>query len=260
MPENARITELETENATLKRQLEFCQNWMRRQVEEEIRRISRRRAQHLSSESRDEFFREHQETLITRRIERYFGTQGITRLPRSALSYLVNAEIAHYAQTKNPALDGLSVVAAYHKLLDEIVEARVTAGYRTIAKTKKLWLTANDPLEKALHLVVTKGYILSLGRLYGLLKLVRESDTGTLPVFIRVFVEYAQADDFVSGLVKKPFFPIFAQLVTSQAMGEKRHRGSLSLQETQRVRTWITGDYEPGKESLLGSLLEISEM
>ncbi|HRI35672.1 MAG TPA: hypothetical protein PK765_00950 [bacterium] len=253
-----RIAALESENAELRRKLEFSRAWMRKQVEEQVHQISLRKTRMLASESRDDFFREQQEQMISTHIRRYFGEEGAVRLSDRALSLLVQSEIAYYALTKNPALDGLSVVGVYQKLLDDLVERGITEAYRTRAREDRLWLTANDPVEKALHLVVTKNYILSLGRLYSLLKTAKNDDASRLPAFTQAFVHHIRTDERFCLLLEKPFYPLFAQLIASQAMGEKRHRGNITLEETRRAREWTIASFSPGAPSVVSGLLAIT--
>jgi hypothetical protein len=255
---DARVRALEEENADLRRKLEFCRGWMRKQVEEQVHQISLRKTKSLASASRDDFFREQQEQMISARIRRYFGEEGVTLLSERAFSLLVQSEIAFYALTKNPALDGLSVVGVYQKLLDDLVERGITEAYRTEVRQARLWLTANDPLEKALHLVATKGYILSLGRLYGLLKIAKNDDASTLPAFTQAFVHHIRTDERLSLLLEKPFYPLFAQLIASQAMGEKRHRGNISLDETKWAREWTLASFAPDAPSVVSGLLAVT--
>jgi len=76
---------------------------------------------------------------------------------------------------KNPSIDGFAVISSYHKVLDLFVESFITNNFRKFAKKKNCTiLRVNDPLEKALHLIVNKKYILSIGRLYALIKLIKE--------------------------------------------------------------------------------------
>jgi len=49
-------------------------------------------------------------------------------------------------------------------------------------------LRVNDPMEKALYMVITKKHILSLGRLYGLILSIRSG--APLHDFGKMFAEY----------------------------------------------------------------------
>lgn len=67
----------------------------------------------------------------------------------------------------------------------------VTHQFRKfVAKQGPIYLRSNDPLEKALYLVLTKKYILSTGRLYGLLKSIRKGES--LPELAGMFAKYLE--------------------------------------------------------------------
>lgn len=66
------------------------------------------------------------------------------------------------------------MISWYHKTLDLFIENFIIKQFRKFAKKQRQTiLRTNDPLEKALNLVVNKWYILSTWRLYGLLKIIK---------------------------------------------------------------------------------------
>jgi hypothetical protein len=169
------IKELEAENARLRQQLETCVRFMRREVEASVHKISKRKVTQMTETGRDDFLRENQEIIISKRIQDYFGDLLLLNAPKETIEYLVSSEISYYNLGKNPTLDGLSVIASYHKILDVWVEQMIVHQFRKyVTKRGAIILRVNDPLEKSLHSVVTKKFILSLGRLYGMLKMIRK--------------------------------------------------------------------------------------
>jgi len=71
------------------------------------------------------------------------------------------SEINFYNLQKNSNLDGFNVIASYHKIFDSLIEQVITNNYRKFClKNGQNLIRVNDPLEKALHLVVNKKYIL----------------------------------------------------------------------------------------------------
>lgn len=58
----------------------------------------------------------------------------------------------------------------------------------SLQRKNQIILRVNDPLEKSLNLIVNKKYILSAGRLYGLLKSIKEDEP--LYDFWRCFKDY----------------------------------------------------------------------
>lgn len=84
-------------------------------------------------------------------------------IPSSVIENIVSAEINYYHLKANPNFDGLSVITGYHKALDTLIENYVIRDFRKFTKKHNQdELHQNDPLEKALHMVVNKKYILSL--------------------------------------------------------------------------------------------------
>jgi hypothetical protein len=69
---NTQLKQLQEENEELKRKLSLCMNWMTKEVEEEIHKIARRRVSSLTQDDKDEFLRENQEQIISKRIQNYF--------------------------------------------------------------------------------------------------------------------------------------------------------------------------------------------
>lgn len=109
-------------------------------------------------------------------------------------------------------------------------------------------------MEKALHSVVTKKFILSLGRLFGLLRMIRDGDR--LYDFGQTFALYLEKyPDIRNMLLSDKFFLLFGKVIESDVFGGKRHQGSISLSDTKNTRKWITGDFMD-KDGLLYQVLE----
>jgi len=130
------LQELEQENALLRRQLEVSIRWMRRQVEESVHKISKRNVTKMSETGRDDFLRENQEAIISKRIQDYFGDILLLNAPKETIEYLVSSEISFYNLGKNPSLDGFSVIGSYHKILDVWVEHMIVNQFRKFAQKK----------------------------------------------------------------------------------------------------------------------------
>lgn len=249
------LQEMEKENAFLKRQLEVCIRWMRREVEQSVHQISKRKVRKMTETDREGFLWENQEAIITKRIQDYFGDILLLNAPKETIAYLVSSEINFYNLSKNPSLDGFGVVSSYHKILDILVEQIIINQYRKFAqKHGATVLRVNDPMEKALHLVVTKKYIFSLGRLFGLLQMIRNGEK--LYDFGHTFVSYLEKyPNLRDFLLSDSFFSLFEKVVASDVFGGKRHSGSISLADTKNTRTWIMGDFTD-KNGILYQILE----
>lgn len=252
---NKTIEELEKENAILRHHLEIATKWMRREVEEAVHKISKRKVTKMTETGRDDFLRENQEAIMLKRIQDYFGDLLLLNAPKETIEYLVSSEISFYNLSKNPSLDGFSVIGSYHKILDVWVEQMIVNQFRKFAQKKGATvLRVNDPLEKALHSVVTKRFILSLGRLYGLLRMIRNKEH--LYDFGQAFSQYLDKyPELRDILLSDRFFLLFEKVIESDVFGGKRHQGSISLSDTKNTRKWITGDFVD-KDALLYQVLE----
>ncbi len=249
------LQELKQENEKLRHKLDVCIRFMRREVEESVHRISKRKVTRMTETGRDDFLRENQEVIISQRITDYFGDLLLLNAPKETIEYLVGSEISFYNLCKNPTLDGFSVIGSYHKILDVWVEQMIMNQFRKFAQKKGATiLRVNDPMEKALHSVVTKKFILSLGRLFGLLRMIRDGEK--LHDFWQTFSDYLNKyPDLRNVLVSDKFFLLFEKIIESDVFGGKRHQGSISLSDTKNTRKWVTGDFIE-KDGLLYQVLE----
>ncbi len=153
-----------------------------------------------------------------------------------------------------PSGDGVSVVSSYNKILDSLIESIVTSGYRRFAlKQGPVILRTNDPLEKALHLVISKKYTLSSGRIYGLIKALRNGEK--LYEFGEYFKRYLDKYPTLRDLLMNDtFFKPYARLIESEVFGGKRHNGRISLEETTDARGILVGNYQD-RDGLIYQLL-----
>jgi len=249
------IQELEKENALLRRQLEVGGRWMSREVEEAVHKIARRKVTSMTEDDRDDFLRENQQAIISKRIQDYFGDILLLNAPKESIEYLINSEISFYNLSKNPSLDGLSVISSYHKILDVWVEHMIVVQFRRFAQKKGATiLRVNEPIEKALHSVINRKFILSLGRLFALIRMIRNGEK--LYDFGQTFDQYLQKyPELRNTLLSDRFFLPFEKLIESDVFGGKRHQGSISFADTKNTRKWITGDFTD-KDSILYQVLE----
>jgi len=72
MQENKILKLLEEENHELRRKLEICAKWMQKEVQAQLLKIAKRKTATMTESSKDNFLKEHQEQIITKRIQDYF--------------------------------------------------------------------------------------------------------------------------------------------------------------------------------------------
>ena len=160
------MTELEllkNENEALKRRLATAQAWMRREIQQAALKIASSKAIKKAGLNTDDFARENMDEIISKRIQDYFGDILLLNAPRQTIDHLIHSEISYYNLQRNTSMDGFTVISSYHKILDAFIEQFIIQNFRKYCqKNNQTILRVNDPLEKTLHLVVSKKYILGL--------------------------------------------------------------------------------------------------
>ena len=63
------LEKLRHENEMLRKKLAVCSVWMRRQVEEQIRTITRRKVTRMTEGEKEDFLEENMDALISKRIK-----------------------------------------------------------------------------------------------------------------------------------------------------------------------------------------------
>ncbi len=207
------IQELLRENTELKRKLEVSRSWMIKEVKSSAHKIATRRVGKMSTDDRENFLGENQEEIITNRIRSYFGELLLLNAPKNTVEHLVDSEISYFALEKSTNGDGIGVVSSYTKILDSLIESIITNQFRKfVSKQGAVILRSNDPLEKSLYLVVSKKYILSTGRLYGLLKSIRSGES--LHEFSGLFKKYLEKYQSLGEfLLGDDFFLLYTELI-----------------------------------------------
>lgn len=253
---------LEQENEQLKQELKKLQNrlavvqaWMEKEVKAQTHKIAKQKTKKLTSNIKEDFFKENIEEMIASRINNYFWDLLLLNAPNGTIQAITTAEVNHYNMMKNPNIDGFSVISAYHKVLDLFIESFITNNFRKFAKKK--WCTilrVNDPLEKSLNLIVNSKYIMSVGRLYGLLKMIKEDQK--LYDYGRCFRDYLEKySELQNVLLDDAFFEVFTRLNKSEVLASKRHSGTISKKETIEARKWLIGDFQD-QNSLIYMILK----
>jgi len=219
------------------------QKWMEREVKAQIYKVAKSKTSKLTSDVKESFLQESFEEVIANQIQQYFGDLLLLNAPKGTIEGITSAEISFYNMQKNPLIDWFSVVSAYHKVLDLFIESFITNNFRKFAKKKgQTFLRVNDPLEKALNLIVNSKYILSVGRLFWLLRMIKEDRV--LYDYGKCFVEYLEKyPDLKEVLLDDHFYDRFHKLNRSEVLSSKRHSGTISKQDTIQARELLIGNF-----------------
>lgn len=256
------IKTLQEENKNLHQEIERLNSklarvalWMQKEIKEQTHKVAMQKTKKLTSSIKQDFLSENFEEVISERINNFFGDLLLLNAPKGTIESITTGEINYFNMMKNPSIDGFSVVSSYHKVLDLFIESFITNNFRKFAKKKNCTiLRVNDPLEKSLLLIVNKKYILSVGRLYALIKLIKED--GEMYDFGKCFKEYLDKyPELRAILLDDFFFENFTRLNKSEILASKRHSGSITKKETTDARRILIGDFRD-KNCMIYKLLE----
>lgn len=250
------LEELKKENLDLRRKLSIAKLWMEKEIKAKVTEIAKSKIANMTSKTKDVFFAENVEDIITKKVSDYFWEIMLLNIPQSVIENIISAEISYYNLRENSSADGLWVITSYHKSLDTLIESYITKGFRKFANKKwQTQLRQNDVLEKALNSVVNKGYILSIWRLFHLVELIKtDSD---LYDYWKCFKEYLEKYNYISDILfNDKFYKNFEKLVGSEILWKKRHVWRISYDEASVARLLLIWDFS-NYDSLIYRFIEI---
>lgn len=250
---------LKQENEILKNKLLTAQIWMEREVRNQISQIAKQKLKENTNQQKQEFFSENVEELVSHRIADFFWEILLLNISGNVVDNLISAEIAYHNMQNNPSADGLSVISSYHKVFDSLIESYITKRFRKFAQKKwQKYLRKNDILEKNLHSVVTQWYILGVGKLFHLLKFIKENQE--LYDYGKCFVDYLEKYQHLNDiLMDEHFYNQLKKLVESEVLGKKRHVWKIDFQEVTQARGLMIWNFQERK-CLLYQLIASQEI
>jgi len=256
------IKKILKENLKLKKEVEILNSklkivkiWMEKEVKTQTHKIAKSKTSNLTKEAKEDFLKDNFEEVIATRINEYFWDLLLLNAPKWTIEGITTAEINFYNMMKNPSIDGFSVISSYHKVFDLFIESFITNNFRKFAKKKGCTiLRTNDPLEKALNLIINSKYIMSVWRLYWLLKILKEG--WELHDFWKCFEEYLDKYSSLKDLLlNDDFYKKFTRLNKSEVLSTKRHSGSINKKDTTESRKIFIWDFKD-KNWIIYKILE----
>ena len=253
------IQSLKDRNKRLEFKLNIAKLWMIREIKESIKKISKKKISKITCDSKNNFANDNLEDIITEKIRSYFWDYILMNVSSNVIGNIVSAEIAYYQLKQNPNFDGFWVVSWYHKALDAIIEQFIMKWYRKYAKkTEQIHLRKNDPMEKALHSVVNKWYILSLWRLFHILKDINNDEK--LYDYGKNFSNYLDKYIYLKDvLLDDKFLKVYQEILDTETLWKKRHSWQISFVETRKARKLLVWNLKE-KNSLIYLLLSTQDM
>lgn len=247
------IQKLQLENQDLKRKLARAQAWMKQEVRNQVHIIW---STHFSDNDEN---KERTQEEISEEITQFIGEVLMLNVPKDFMENIISAEILYHSLEQNDNFDGLGIISSYHKALDVLFENFITKWFRKYAQ--KQWQThlrKNEVMEKTLNSVVNQNYILGAGRLFHILKMIRNNDE--LQDYWKCFKDYLEKYNFLWDiLLSDEFFKCFSSLVNSDILWKKRHVGKINFKETKQARKLLIWDFED-QNCLIYKLIETQKI
>lgn len=251
--ERMNLQKLQFENQELKRKLQIAQAWMKNEVRNQVKNIWL--MQTAKGSQHTEITEEH----IAEKITDFIWEVLMLNVPNDFMENIISAEILFHSLEQNNNFDWLWIISSYHKALDVLIENFITKGFRKFAH--KQWQTIlrkNDVIEKTLNSVVNQWYILWVGRLYHIIKMIKQSEE--LWDYGECFKQYLEKYDLVwNTLLEQNFYDCFTVLVNSEILGRKRHVWKINFTETAQARKLLIWDFD-NQECLIYKLIETQKI
>ena len=250
---------LKKENEELRKKFFIEKMWMEREIKAEVTKIAKSKISKMTSQTKDLFFAENVEDIITKKVSDFFWEIMLLNTPVWVIDNIISAEVSYFNLRENKNADWLGVITSYHKSLDTLIEAYITKWFRKYAK--KVWqvyLRQNDPLEKALNSVVNKWYILWIWRLFHILKLIKNDDK--IYDYWKCFKQYLEKYNNLSEiLLEDSFFEVFRKTMETEILGKKRHVWKIDYEETKLARESLIWDFKD-QNCLIYKFIEIGKV
>ncbi|MCH8518988.1 hypothetical protein LAT59_04475 [Candidatus Gracilibacteria bacterium] len=229
---------------TLEQKLKHAQQWMLREVLEQKK--------HLGESLRSE-------ESITEDLQNYFPPEVCMSFSDTDIKELIGSELLYDVQSEHPDIDGSAIILGYQKVFDNLVEKYITKALRKYIKHQgRLPSPQNTPLEKSLFQLIEKGFILSSGRLYELIK-NNKNNTQT-HYYESIFRDFLEKNAYEKkSLLESDFFLHLDGLQRKKILGEKRHSGIVSRVDTEFARQKYIGEVKE-KNSLLYILANLGSV
>ncbi len=246
---------LKKENEELKKKLATVKAWMERWLKSQVNAISKKKINKMTWNTKESFLKKNIEEIISKQIRDLFWDIMLMNIPSAVIENIISAEINLYNLKLNPESDWFSVISSYHKALDVIIESYISKWFRKYCKKSgQIYLRKNDLLEKSLHSVVNKWFILSAWRLFHILKTIKEESK--MYDYLNAFKDYLNKFYYIKDiLLSENFYNRFEKLVWSEVLWKKRHIWNINLEETLSARKLLIWDFQD-KESLIYQLIE----
>lgn len=255
----AKNIDLKKENKELKEKLKLVEGWLKREVEWEKKEIRKKKILNNSLETRKNDFSNAIEETIINSLKIFLGANLYNSLPDYIIEKLISWELLYYNLHHQKWIGGIWVVVSYQKAIDFLVEENITKQYRRYVN--KNWpkeLKTDDFLENSLNLVVKKWYSLSIWRLFDLIDKIKNNKN--LYEYSNTFKLFLEDYEYIREIILDDnFYNLLKEIINTWVLGEKRHKWTISFEETKLVRKILIWDLKD-KNCILYMLIKIWEI
>lgn len=247
------IQKLQLENQDLKRKLARAQAWMKQEVSNQVAIIWKT---HFTDTDEN---KERTQEEISEEITQFIWEVLMLNVPKDFMENIISAEILYHSLEQNDNFDGLGIISSYHKAMDVLVENFITKWFRKYAqKQGQTHLRKNEVMEKTFNSIVNQNYILGAGRLFHILKMIRNNEE--LQDYGKCFKNYLEKYNTLwDTLLSDEFFSCFSSIINSDILWKKRHVGKINLKETKQARKLLIWDFTD-QNCLIYKLIETQKI
>jgi len=96
---------LQEENKQLKKKLEIAKTWMKKEITEDIKKISLAKINNSTLKEKTCFLNDNIEEIVSKKIQDFFGELMLVNIPAKIIKNIISAEINYYNFRNNPSFD-----------------------------------------------------------------------------------------------------------------------------------------------------------
>lgn len=241
------MKDLQKENEILRKKLELAQNWMKREILSDLKKISQNREFSKTKFEKNIFLNENIEEIVFSKILDFIGEERILYIRKDVIENIVSAENLFFTLLNNKNIDGLWVITSYQKAFDILIENEITKLFRKYFNSLNFKpKLENDLLEKNLYSVIFEGHILWFWKLFFLLDKISKNEK--LGNYWKIFLEFLEKYSYIKNiLLEKEFLEIYEILADSEFFWRKRHLEKITFKDILETRKYFLWDLKEKK-------------
>lgn len=234
--------DLQEENNILKQKLKAAEKWIKKEVSEQSKNISKEKILQETWLWYHHFISDEMQEILTEKILNFYSNIPSYCIPDIFIENLIKAEIWYYLLRKDTPLDPLSISIGYQKSLEALIEEFITSPFRKYAKRNIRPHNSQTALEDILKKIIEKKYSLGIGKLLEILEFIQKEKKW---YYIKSFSDFLQENKYLENTLLESWFLLqLEQVIVSEVFGNKRHIWEVSRQDINNIRMLCFGNIE----------------